>query len=49
MNENINEAREVQKYEDEPRRKSFHIWMGLFILAIGVVFLMKQGGVLLPE
>jgi predicted membrane protein len=49
MNENINEAQDIQKYEEEPRRKNFHIWMGLFILGIGVVFLMKQSGVLFPD
>jgi predicted membrane protein len=49
MTENINEGQEIQRYEEEPRRKNFHIWMGLFILGIGVVFLLKQSGVLFPD
>ena len=49
MNENINEGQEIKKYDEEPSRRSFHIWMGLFILGIGIIFLLKQSGVLFPE
>ena len=50
MSENINEGQEIKKYEEEPdARKSFnHIWSGLFILAIGIIFLLKQTGVIFP-
>jgi len=50
MNENINDGGEISRYEERPRhRKNFsHVWPGVFMLGIGIVFLLRQSGVLFP-